>query len=126
MEWITNIPLSIDNIVNIVKAGRARWKIENETFNTLKNQGYHYEHNFGHGKKYLAQNLAQLMLIAFMFDQIQHLLSSLFQKALTIVKSKKMLWLRLREIVDLIPLKNMEDAYKIITKEVKFKIEIIV
>lgn len=126
MEWITNIPLSIDNIVNIVKAGRARWTIENETFNTLKNQGYHYEHNFGHGKKYLAQNLAQLMLIAFMFDQMQHLLSSLFQKALTIVKSKKMLWLRLREIVDLIPLKNMEDAFKIITKEVKFKIEIII
>jgi len=57
---------------------------------------------------------------------MQQLLSSLFQKALTIVKSKKMLWLRLREIVDLIPLKNMEDAYKIITKEVKFKIEIIV
>nr|WP_198246747.1 hypothetical protein [methane-oxidizing endosymbiont of Gigantopelta aegis] len=23
---------------------RARWRIENETFNTLKNQGYHFEH----------------------------------------------------------------------------------
>ena len=29
--------------------GRARWKIENETFNTLKNQGYNFEHNYGHG-----------------------------------------------------------------------------
>ena len=25
--------------------GRSRWKIENETFNTLKNQGYHFEHD---------------------------------------------------------------------------------
>ena len=34
----------------------TRWKIENETFNTLKNQGYHAEHNFGHGNQYLAYN----------------------------------------------------------------------
>ena len=34
-----------------MRGGRARWKIENETFNTLKNQGYHFEHNYGHGKK---------------------------------------------------------------------------
>lgn len=126
MEWITNIPLSIDNIQAVVKAGRTRWKIENETFNTLKNQGYHYDHNFGHGKKYLAQNLAQLMLIAFTFDQIQHLLSPLFSKALIICKSKKMLWIKIREIVDLIPLKSMEMVFKIITKELKLKIEIIV
>jgi hypothetical protein len=125
MEWITDLTLSIENIQAIVKAGRTRWKIENEAFNTLKNQGYHYDHNFGHGKKYLAQNLAQLMLIAFNFDQMQHLLSPLFNKALIICKSKKMLWIKLREIVDLIPLINMEAAYKIITKEHKLKIEII-
>jgi hypothetical protein len=124
MEWITDIPLSIGNIQAVVKAGRARWKIENETFNTLKNQGYNYTHNFGHGKKYLAQNLAQLMLIAFTFDQMQHLLSPLFNKALTVCKSKKMLWLKLREIFDLIPCENMETIYKIITKAYKVKIEV--
>jgi hypothetical protein len=126
MEWITDIPLSIDNIVKVVKAGRARWKIENETFNTLKNQGYHYDHNFGHGKKYLAQNLAQLMLIAFLFDQIQQILSPLFGRALLITKSRKMLWSKIREIFDIIPAKSMEDIFKIITKEHKVKIEIIV
>ena len=124
MEWITDIPLSIDNIQRVVKAGRARWKIENEAFNTLKNQGYNYTHNFGHGKKYLAQNLAQLMLLAFTFDQIQHLLSPLFNQALTQTQSKKMLWSKVREIFDLIPCENMEMLYKIITKEHKIKIEI--
>ena len=28
--------------------------VENETFNTLKNQGYQLEHNFGHGTKNLS------------------------------------------------------------------------
>jgi hypothetical protein len=27
---------------------------DNETFNTLKNQGYHIEHNYGHGEKNLS------------------------------------------------------------------------
>jgi hypothetical protein len=41
----------------MTKAGRCRWKIENECFNTLKNQGYHLEHNYGHGQKNLSYNM---------------------------------------------------------------------
>jgi hypothetical protein len=48
-SWVTDIAVSKNNVVKLVQGGRARWKIENETFNTLKNQGYHIEHNFGHG-----------------------------------------------------------------------------
>ena len=47
-SWVTDITISKDNIIQLVKGGRARCKIENEAFNTLKNQGYHLEHNFGH------------------------------------------------------------------------------
>jgi hypothetical protein len=54
-------------------AGRGRWKIENETFNTLKNQGYHFEHNYGHGEQHLATALAMLLMLAFLMDQIQQL-----------------------------------------------------
>jgi hypothetical protein len=49
-----------------MRAGRARWKVENETFNTLKNQGYHLEHNFGHGDKFLSATLLTLNLLAFL------------------------------------------------------------
>src|SRR5262249_28730526 len=55
-----------------------RWKIENETFNTLKNQGYHFEHNYGHGAQNLATVLALLMLLAFTIDQIQQRCYQLF------------------------------------------------
>ena len=33
-----------------MKKGRSRWKVKNETLNTLENQGYNFEHNYGHGK----------------------------------------------------------------------------
>jgi len=52
-----------------MRAGRARWKIENEAFNTLKNQGYQFEHNFGHGQQQLSVVLALLMMLAFLVDQ---------------------------------------------------------
>ena len=52
-------------VMEIMRGGRARWKIENETFNVLKTKGYNIEHNFGHGKLNLAAVLATLNLIAF-------------------------------------------------------------
>ena len=42
--WVTGITLSKANVEKVMRMGRARWKIENETFNTLKNQGYNFEH----------------------------------------------------------------------------------
>ena len=50
-SWVTDRIITRENVFSIMQAGRARWKIENETFNTLKNRGYQFEHNFGHGKK---------------------------------------------------------------------------
>ena len=46
-SWITAIKVTRDKVQPLMRGGRARWKVENETFNTLKNQGYHIEHNFG-------------------------------------------------------------------------------
>jgi hypothetical protein len=64
-SFITDWKVSADNVAGLVAAGRARWKIENESNNVLKNRGYHLEHNFGHGKKHLASLLATMNLLAF-------------------------------------------------------------
>lgn len=69
--WVTDIALTEESVAQIATAGRTRWKIENETFNTLKNNGYNFGHNFGHGNKNLAGIFAILMLVAFMIDQIR-------------------------------------------------------
>jgi hypothetical protein len=67
---ITNHRLTADNVVEIAQAGRGRWKIENENNNVLKTKGYHLEHNFGHGKQYLAAFLLSLNLLAFLFHTV--------------------------------------------------------
>jgi len=72
-SWVTNIEVGRHNVAELVKVGRARWKIENEGFNTLKNQGYHIEHNFGHGKQNLSYIFFLLNLLAFFVHQIGQL-----------------------------------------------------
>ncbi len=64
-SFITDWQISADNVAGLVAAGRARWKIENQNNNVLKNRGYHLEHNFGHGKQHLSSLLATMNLLAF-------------------------------------------------------------
>lgn len=63
--YITDWTVSADSVAGLVAAGRARWKIENENNNVLKNRGYHLEHNFGHGKEHLSSLLVTMNLLAF-------------------------------------------------------------
>jgi hypothetical protein len=64
-SFVTDLPIGPDNIIEFAACGRARWKIENETFNVLKNKGYNLEHSFGHGKQNLSAILVSLNLLAF-------------------------------------------------------------
>jgi hypothetical protein len=95
-SWISDFLLTPDNVWDIMRGGRARWKIENETFNTLKNQGYHLEHNYGHGEQNLSVVLALLMMLAFLVDQVQQLCCPLFQAAWRKMKTKCHLWDEIR------------------------------
>src|SRR5271169_6193622 len=81
MAWVTSLPVSKDNVAEIVACGRARWKIENESFNVLKNHGYELEHNFGHGQRFLAMTLAALNLLAFAWHTMLELLEPPWQAA---------------------------------------------
>jgi hypothetical protein len=94
-----------------MRAGRARWKIENETFNTLKNQGYHFEHNYGLGKQNLSQVFVKLMMLSFLADQLQQLCCALFQAALKKEGSKRSLWEAMRSAFRWVELQSMEMLY---------------
>jgi hypothetical protein len=78
---VTSLPLTADNVVEVAACARARWKIENESFNVLKNNGYNLAHNFGHGKKYLARTFAAMNLLAFAFHTACDCLETLWQQA---------------------------------------------
>ena len=65
-SFATDHTITNDNVYEITRAGRTRWKTENEHNNTLKNHGYHLEHNYGHGKNHLSQLLTIMILLAFL------------------------------------------------------------
>ncbi len=64
-----------ENILTMIKGGRTRWKVENEGNNILKNQGYNFEHNFGHGQENLSEILLTLNLLGLMFHNVLELVN---------------------------------------------------
>ena len=95
---MTNLKATEENVIDIMRGGRARWRIENETFNTLKNQGYHFEHNFGHGYKNLSVVFAMLMMLAFLVDQVQQIASRLFNAVWKKLGTKRIMWDDIRSL----------------------------
>jgi hypothetical protein len=91
-SWVTDILIAEKNVEDLVKIGRSRWKIENEVFNTVKNHGYHIEHNYGHGRKRLSFNFFLLNMLAFFMHQIFELTDRLYQECRQKLGSKKNLW----------------------------------
>ena len=96
-SWITDFVLTPDNVDAIMRGGRTRWKIENETFNTLKNQGYNLEHNYGHGEQHLSVVLMTIMMLVFLVDQTQQLCCPVFRAARNKYKTKRTLWEKIRQ-----------------------------
>jgi hypothetical protein len=97
-SWVTDLQVSKRNVYHLMRGGRARGKIENETFNTLTNQGYNFEHNYGHGQQHLSVVFATVMMLAFLVDQTQQLCCALFQAVWAKLGSKRLLWERMRAL----------------------------
>jgi hypothetical protein len=112
--WVTDFTVTKLNVFTIMRGGRARWKVENETFNTLKNQGYHFEHNFGHGKKNLSVVFVALMMLAFLVDQVQQLACELFQTVLEKKGSRKRLWEHMRALFKTLEFESMTQLFEAI------------
>ena len=120
-SWVTDLPLTPKTTMLplIERGGRARWKIENETFNTLKNQGYHFEHNYGHGFQHLSTVLMMLMMLAFLVDQTAQRACPLFRAAYEKAKSRRTLWERQRVLFFELAFENMTDLYKRIIRGIE-------
>jgi hypothetical protein len=77
--FVTNHLITTENVKDVVVAGRARWKVENENNNTLKTKGYHLEHNFGHGKQHLSSLLLTFNLLAHLFHTVLELVDDKYR-----------------------------------------------
>src|ERR687885_753773 len=111
-SWVTDVRVTARNVYHLMRGGRARWKIENETFNTLKNQGYHFEPNYGHGEQHLSVVFAMLMMLAFLVDQAQQLCCALFRAVWLKLGSKRLLWERMRALFYTYALMSMRQLFE--------------
>ena len=96
--FATDYALDAQNVAEIVRAGRTRWKIENENNNTLKTKGYHFAHNFGHGKKHLAALLASLIILAFLVHTVLQRLDQCYRLLREELPSRKTFFNDLRAL----------------------------
>ena len=123
-SWVTDIEIDNHNVYKIMRGGRARWKIENETFNTLKNQGYEFEHNYGHGYKNLSVTLAYLMMLAFLVDQAQLIGCKIVRMALEASKRLSEMYRKVRTYFDTFIFKNWGELYSAIAYGIETSFQI--
>ena len=109
---MTDLNVTTETVYSIMRGGRARWRIENETFNTLKNQGYHLEHNYGLGQQNLSAVFVSLMMLAFLVDQLQQHCCQLFQAAWAKLRTKRALWEKMRAYFECLQFESMADLLR--------------
>ncbi len=97
-SFVTDLPVNEQTVCDLAACGRARWKIENENFNTLKTKGYHLEHNFGHGQDHLASLLVTMNLLSFAFHTVCDLVARQWRKARDVIATRRRFFEELRTI----------------------------
>jgi len=110
-KWITDLEVTAESAKTILDAARARWKIENECFNSLKNHGYNIEHNYGHGKENASYNFYNLTLLAFTMHQIHQLTDILFKKLRSSYGRLTSLWNDIRAFVNRLFFNGLEELW---------------
>ena len=106
--WVTSHSVTGDNVVALAAAGRARWKIENENNNTLKTKGYHFDHNFGHGKQHLANLFATMILLAFLLHTTLDKIDNAYRAVRDRLPSRRTFFEHLRALMQYLPFDNWD------------------
>jgi hypothetical protein len=120
--WVTDLQITRSNSGHLVRGGRARWKIENETLNTLKNQGYNFEHNYGHGEKNLSVVFAMLMMLAFLVNRTEQLCCPLFQAIVQKYRTKRAMWDNLRSHFRHFTFQTMRYLYEVMLNDLAIEL----
>lgn len=124
-SWVTDFEVTSNNVEELVRVGRCRWKIENECFNTLKNQGYFIKHNYGHGSQNLSFNFLLLTLLAFFCHQIAELTDGLYLECRKKLGSKINLWNNVRAFIKIFIFDTWEMLFQFVLDPDAFQPSII-
>jgi hypothetical protein len=116
-SWATDLEVTEKNIIEMTECGRARWKIENEHNNVLKNHGCHLEHNFGHGQEHACEIYVLLNLLAFQMHGRLLLLDERYQKARPSIRRRDEFFAGLRLIFSRFLFQTWEEFIGFITQD---------
>ena len=120
-KWITDLEITSNNARTLIDAARARWKIENECFNSLKNHGYNIEHNYGHGSNNLCYNFYNFTLLAFTMHQMHQLTDKLFQEMRSRFGRLGSLWEEIRTMVHRFYFLSIEALWELLAKDLDYE-----
>jgi len=116
-QWITDLEITSKNAQIILDAARARWKIENECFNSLKNHGYNMTHSYGHGSENLCFNFYNFILLAFTMHQIHQLTDKLFQELRSQYSRLGSLWEQMLGVISFFYFTSMEVLWEFMAQK---------
>ena len=121
--WVTSHRVTKENVEDLVRFGRSRWKVENENNNTLKTKGYNLEHNFGHGEQFLSNTLATLNILTFLLHTAQEFWDSLYRTARSLLP-RQVLFQYMRTLTTFIIFESFEQLLEVILSrgEPKYKL----
>lgn len=114
--WATSHRITADNVAALAAAGRARWKIENENKNALKTKGYHFEHNFGHGKQYLSNLFATMILLAFLVHTTLDWIDAPYRAVRDALPSRRTFFEHLRALIHYLPFDDWDHLMQFMIK----------
>ena len=118
-SWITDRRVNKGTVYQLMRGGRARWRIEQETFHTLTNQGYPFEHNSGHGYQHRSVGFAILMMLAFVVDQVPQRCGPLCQAGWATLGSTRRLWEKMRALFSDYALAAMRQLFEALVDGLK-------
>lgn len=95
---VTDFRVTKSHVSQLLRGGRARWKIAPETGTPLKNQGDNVDHTYGHGEQTLSVVLAPLMLLAFLVEQTRQRCCGVFRAVGHQRGRTRLRWERLRAL----------------------------
>ena len=119
--WATSHTITANNVADIVAAARARWKIENENNNTLKTKGYHFEHNFGHGKQHLSNLLATMILLAFLLHTALDWVDESYRAVRGLLPSRRTFFEHVRTLLHYMPFESWDHLMAFMLEKCKPK-----
>ncbi len=120
-SFITDFKIDRTNVQLIVKSGRTRWKVENENNNVLKTKGYHLEHNFGHGNKFLANTLLTLNLAAFLAHTFLELVDTKYKAVRSALSVRKIFFNDLKALTKYLFFSNWSQLINFMLEQLKVK-----